>query len=117
MNRLPFKVLVQDMYPNRSPQWNKYYWGVTIKMIADYTGYSSEEIHELLGFKFRMSYYFDFKSREMDYKYMSTTQDSDSEFALYIEQVRAWALEFLNLLIPDPNEVIVQDEVTLVTSK
>lgn len=36
----------------RSSQANRYYWGVVIKALSDYTGYEADEMHECLAMKF-----------------------------------------------------------------
>lgn len=109
--KLPYKILIQEISPQRSLDMNAYYWGVVIKMIAEYTGYSINEIHDIMGYKFRLSYYFNFSSKRSEYGVVSTTLDTNTDFIAYIEKVRVWALEFLNLVIPDPNEVIHPEEV------
>ena len=35
-----------------SPAQNKYYWGVIIKLIAEYTGHDPDEIHSIMKWKF-----------------------------------------------------------------
>ena len=39
-------------YPQRSGQQSKYYWGVIVEMISQHTGYTPEEVHELLKQRF-----------------------------------------------------------------
>jgi hypothetical protein len=109
--RPPFKVLIQDMNTIRSTPWNAFYWGVALRMIADYCGHDVDEVHEYLANKFRIEYYFDWKESKMVFERKSTTQDDLKEFEDYVEKVCAWSWLFLRLQIPHPNELINQDKV------
>ena len=109
--RLPFKALVQDMYPVRTLDQNAYLFGVVYKMIADEVGHSVDEIHEYLSLKFRISYYFDSRTKQMVFERTSTTQDNINSFWDYVEQVSAWSWQFLHIQIPHPSEVIIQDQI------
>jgi len=83
---------------NRSNQQNRYYWGVICKLVADHTGYTPDEIHQILAHEF-ISY-------EKDGKVftMSTTKLKTSEFEAYLEDCRRWAATTLQVYIPLPNE-------------
>jgi len=41
-------ITVSDEKPTRSNQQNSYYWGVVNKMISDETGYTAQEVHQIL---------------------------------------------------------------------
>jgi hypothetical protein len=45
-------VLEMRREGSRSSQANRFYWGVVIAAFCDVTGYESDEMHELLAFKF-----------------------------------------------------------------
>lgn len=36
----------------RSLAENKYYWGIVIKILSDYTGFDPDEMHEVIKYKF-----------------------------------------------------------------
>lgn len=102
-------VTVRRQFMSRSPQANRYYWGVVVDHIASYIGESSEDTHELLKAQFlpkRSIELMDGRGLEMP---PSTRALSVEDFAAYIERVRVWAATFLGLSIPDANQV----EVTL----
>jgi hypothetical protein len=80
-------------------------------MIADEVGHSVDEIHEYLSLKFRISYYFDSRTKQMVFERTSTTQDNINSFWDYVEQVSAWSWQFLHIQIPHPSEVIIQDQI------
>jgi hypothetical protein len=78
-----------------------YYWGVIVKMIAEHTDHSTEEIHDTLKFKF-------LKDRDkFGMEYVRSTESlTTKEREEYHEQCRKWALFFFNMIIPLPNEAI-----------
>ena len=71
---------------------------VLVKQIADYTGYTSEETHAKLAYKFLLV-------RDEKTPYVrSTTTLNTTEMEKYNEDVRRWASSFLSLYLPLPNE-------------
>lgn len=46
------EVAVKRLRATRSIQQSRYYWGVVVELIAEHTGYTPEEIHEVLKAKF-----------------------------------------------------------------
>tara|TARA_R100000951_G_C2594609_1_gene166192 strand:- start:378 stop:776 length:399 start_codon:yes stop_codon:yes gene_type:complete len=96
------EVTIKEYKPKRSNQLNQYYWGVVVKIISDYTGYTKEETHELLKHTFLKKKilikdgWFDTTN--------STTKMNNKEMLDFIEQVKLWAAETLSLYIPDPHE-------------
>lgn len=84
----------------RSVEQNRYYWGIVIKLLADYTGYTKEEMHEALKYKFLR-----YENVPGLPTVLSTTQLSTVEFESYLEQVRRWAAIEFGVYIPLPREV------------
>ena len=82
----------------RSIQQNKYYHGVVCKLISDHTGYTSEEVHQILAEQF-LSYEKDGRKFVQ-----STTKLKTTEFEAYMEECRRWASMELQVYIPLPNE-------------
>lgn len=83
---------------NRSTQQNRYYFGVVCKLIADHTGYTQDEIHQILAEEF-LSYEKDGR------KFVeSTTKLSTADFEIYMEKCRGWAAIQLQVYLPHPNE-------------
>jgi len=101
----PVLVSVQKEEKTESDPLRKYYFKVVAKMISDYTGHSKDMIHEAMKIKF---------SSHVDKKYMLTIPQSVfskhstlpvSKKMDFIEDVRKWASDFLNMYIPDPEQV------------
>lgn len=87
--------------PRTNPQ-NKYYWGVVVDMIQKELGDErKEDTHDALRLMFLM----DNSSKIPRLK--STTQLNTVEFKEYLESIVRWAASFLEMYIPDPNEVII----------
>lgn len=59
-------------------------------MISDKTGDTPEDTHENMKRQFRIQ---------------STAKLKTGEFEEYLESIRRWAAQFLELPIPDPNQV------------
>jgi hypothetical protein len=84
----------------RSSQQNRYYFGVVVKMIAEFCGYEPDEMHETLAMKFL---------RIEDDPILGTPRrqrtpkTNTAEFTEYIEQCRRLGAQ-LGLYIPDPGE-------------
>jgi hypothetical protein len=84
------------IHSGRSVNQNRYYWGVVLKAIAQHTGHTTEELHRIFKEKF-LPRVFDNAGQEVEKSAKSLTVQ---EFALYIEQVRAFAGRELQVVIP-----------------
>jgi len=101
-NEKTVELTIQEYRPKRSNQMNQYYWGVVVKIISDYTGYTKEETHELLKQTFLKK-----KILVNDEWYdttESTTKMNNQEMLEFIENVKQWAAQTFYLYIPDPHE-------------
>lgn len=94
-------------HKNRSNSQNRYYWAVVVKELRDHTGYTEDEIHEILKYKF-LSYPLDLLVKENDketiYVAKSTTSLTTSEMENYLSRIREWASVNLHCFISSPNE-------------
>lgn len=64
------------------------------------TGHTSEELKELMKCKFLKTY-----SEKLRSTYIRPTRELDSkEMTVFIQKIRAWCLDFLQLDIPDPKD-------------
>lgn len=82
------EVYVQKRQQKRSHQANRFYWGYVLSEIADATGYTKDEAHEALKFKFL--------KEDGDgplVKVKSTADLSTEEFSAYVERVMAFGAE------------------------
>lgn len=84
------ELVLRERTVERSDRQNAYYHGVVVKMISDKTGHDPEETHQNL---------------KEHFKIITTTKMKTTEFQEYIERCRRFAAEFLELNIPDPNQV------------
>lgn len=92
---------------NRSLNQNAYMWGVIYTMIASETGHSTEEVHEFMKCMFLPRHFIRLgKSKKEQQVVKSTTTLSTTEMEEYLERVRAFAAQELNMTIPLPNESV-----------
>jgi hypothetical protein len=92
-------LLCEKAKQKRSLAQNRYYWGVLVKMLSDYTGFTSNEMHQVLGNQL-WSYEKDGR------KFIRSTTDMDTkEFSDKIEEARVFAQDNIGVYIPEPNEV------------
>lgn len=84
----------------RSLNENNYYWGVVIEILSEYTGYTPQEMHDALRFKFLR----DKSERDLLPRMKSTAGLTTDEFEDYLSQIRIWAAQDLACPIPLPNE-------------
>lgn len=109
---MPYKCTRCGYSPSgkeRSNPQNKYYWSVCIGIISEHTGFTPEETHEILKYKFLKdgklikhrngNIYTEFFTK-------STAQLDTKEFEEYLSQIRIWASSDLGAYIPSPNEAL-----------
>lgn len=100
------EVAVKRRRATRSQQQNAYYWGVVVELISEHTGYSPDEVHDLLKALFipkRLAV--QDGNGEIHGEIViggSTRQMNKVEFGEYMETIRRWAAETLDVVIPDP---------------
>ena len=95
-------VVIKKYDKKRSNNINSYYWGVVVKMCADHTGYTNDEMHE--NFKKMFLYEKNLINNEWIEDIGSTTSLTNREMSLYVEACRMWAAAELSINIPDPIE-------------
>lgn len=93
-------IIIRKHRNKRSINQNNYAHGVVFKMIADELGYSTDDARDLCKTKFLKK---TMPDGEIIVK--STTVLDTKQFEDFLEEVRRWALEYLQLSIPLPNEV------------
>ena len=82
----------------RSNKQNNYYFGVVCKVLGDYFGYDTEEMHDALKYKFLRKGAADLETVQ------STTKMNTAEFEEYLEKIRRWAATDYGVVVPLPNE-------------
>lgn len=96
------KKLVLDVNrekSKRSLDQNAYLWGVVYKVIADHTGYSETEVHEVFKRMFLPPRFIKWKGREIKLP-NTTTELNKAEFGEYITRIQA---EVADMGITIPN--------------
>lgn len=91
-------MTIKEFKNQRSKNQNNYYWGIVLDILSKDTGYTPDEMHELMGKKF-LSYE---KKGEMFVK--STTKLNTKDMEDYLENVRRFASMEFGIYIPLPNE-------------
>lgn len=90
----------------RSSAENRYFHGIVLPIIAYHTGYSVDEVKDIVKTMFL--------KREMTLKTRSGMKEvfavsgsselSTAEFEAFMSNIRQWASKELGLWIPEPNE-------------
>ena len=101
----------------RSSEQNRYYWGVVVRMVCE--GFqalgnpvnpdNNEDIeltHEYLKRRFLQPIQVADVNGEVHELGYTTTNLTTSQMMDYIAQVQQFAVEFLNVIIPDPGEQV-----------
>ena len=98
-------VTIDKLRGKRSIQQNRYYFGVPIKLIAEHTGYTKDETHELLKYKFLTeTIWLEGKATQVITVTKSTTDLTTVEMEEYLSEIRQWASLELSCYVPEPNE-------------
>lgn len=96
-------VGIRKYRAQRSSPQNRYYWGVVLAYLAEETGYTKDEMHQLMQRRF-LRYTKDvFDTSEEFVK--STTSLNTMEMQEYIDQICIFAISELGVYIPQPNEI------------
>lgn len=99
----------------RSSEQNRYYWGVVVRMVCEafneignpVNADNQEDIqsvHEFLKRRFLQPEIFVDANGEAHEIGWSTSRLTTSQMMDYIAQIQQFAVEFLNVIIPDPGE-------------
>jgi hypothetical protein len=103
----PVLVTVERKYATRSQLQNAWYWSQVVGLVADHTGYTPDEIHEIYKAKFipKAMSVADGNGEIVDEVVLggSTTRMDTVQFSEYCEQIRMWAAT-IGVVIPDPGE-------------
>ena len=78
-----YDIIIMDKESARSHDQNSLLWGVIYKGLSDVTGYTIEELHDILRLKFDL--------KTDDGKLLSTATLTKSEFNDYIDKIINWS--------------------------
>jgi len=99
-------LTIERKHAQRSLAANRYYWGVVVATIADFTGYTPDETHDALKALFLPKHlaFLDGNGEIVNNLVIggSTTKLNQIEFSDYVSRIREWALEKFDLEIPAP---------------
>jgi hypothetical protein len=95
------EIGVRKYRAQRTPPQNRYYFGVVVKMLAEYCGYELEEMHQALAMKFLRIEDCPLTGAP---RRKRTPKCDTKEFADYVDACVRLAAEH-GVVIPDPNEV------------
>ena len=97
-----FAVTIDRLTAQRSISQNRYYW-VLVTILAEELGYSQEEMHYCLKFKFLR------KNEGTGIETaISTTRLDKIEFGEFVEKIKIWAAsgdDIPSIVLPDPNTI------------
>lgn len=100
-------VTIARQSATRSEQQNRWYWGVVLKVLAEHTGYTVDEMHEYCKDRFNAKAItiVDANGEVKDEQRIgqTTTRLNKITFGEYCESIRMWAAADLHLDIPDPD--------------
>ena len=104
----PLDVIVRPHQVRRSSRANRYYWGVVLGWISEETGQDKEAIHEEMCWQF-------LEKRVLTLTNKTTGETTErllrgessklpvAKFYEFVERVRLWAAEWLQIEIPEPD--------------
>ncbi len=111
--QLPKGDYIFTVTPNRktrSNQQNAYLWGVVYPMVllglqdAGWEITDEEQVHEYCKQAFAAREVINKDTGEVISLPNSTARMQTAEFNVYVDKIKAFALEYLNITIPEPNE-------------
>ena len=110
---LPLGDYVITITPNRktrSNQQNAYLWGIVYPAVlfglqdAGWEITNEEQVHEYCKQAFAAREVINKDTGEVISLPNSTARMQTAEFNVYVDKIKAFALEYLNITIPEPNE-------------
>lgn len=113
LHNLPLGDYVITITPNRktrSNQQNAYLWGIVYPAVlfglqdAGWEITNEEQVHEYCKQAFAAREVINKDTGEVLSLPNSTARMQTAEFNVYVDKIKAFALEYLNITIPEPNE-------------
>ena len=95
-------VTIAQEHQARSQRANAYLWGVVYKLMAEESGYSADDLHELMKLRHNSKLVVEPGSGEEVKIGQSTSKLSVEEFGVFIERVMVDGAEWLGVSIPPP---------------
>lgn len=106
------EVIICNHKPARTAPQRKYYFGVIVSLLSEHTGFTREEMNEELKFKFNKK-----SVQRPDGSWLvyggSIESEKVGECERIFEEIRQWAFEYMNLVIPLPEKISNEQLITL----
>ena len=97
------EIKIQKLKSTRSQQQNRYWWAI-VTILSNEIGYTKEELHDILKFKFlKKSKVVEGTGEILEYL-GSTAKLNKSEFADLTTDLIRWSAETFNVVLPQPGE-------------
>jgi hypothetical protein len=101
------EVIIRKRRSKRSDRANRWYWGCILEALSEKTGHTPDELHEYCKARFipKRLAICDGNGVVIDDRVVggSTTKLNREEMADFCEEIRRWAAQDLELVIPDPD--------------
>lgn len=105
-----YSITIAPNRKTRSTQQNAYLWGVVYPAVlfglqdAGWEIIDEEQVHEYCKQAFATREVINKDTGEVLSLPSSTARMQTAEFNVYVDKIKAFALEYLNITIPEPNE-------------
>ena len=105
-----YSITIAPNRKTRSTQQNAYLWGVVYPAVlfglqdAGWEIIDEEQVHEYCKQAFATREVINKDTGEVLSLPSSTARMQTAEFNVYVDKIKAFALEYLNVTIPEPNE-------------
>jgi hypothetical protein len=102
----PHAVSIERYHAKRTLDQNAFLHAVPLRIIAEHTGYSLDDIKDyLLGEAFGWEQY-EIMGRQCSRPLKRSSDLTVKEFGWFLEWIEAWAADTLGLIVPRPDEAI-----------
>jgi hypothetical protein len=99
----PYRIYITDGKLSRSPNQNRYYWGVVVKTFSDASGMEPEDVHDVWKRAYAGHRYEKWAGGRRRV-YNSTTAMKTADFAKYLDKVIQFCAEN-GVVIPHPERI------------
>jgi len=104
LKKEPYVVTIEKKKDKRSLNANAYYW-VLISLLEKETGQDCDSLHDYFKTKFLPKQKIVFKETGEESEVQGSTSKLDSfNFFEYVDRIRAFAIQELNIYLPTPDE-------------
>ena len=104
-----YRFTLEKVYRKRSNSQNAFYFGVVVTLImeglkdAGFENFDKDKTHDLIKYKFLKVEEVSTNGEVIE-TIKSTTSLTTTEFMSLLADIKSWALEFLNVDIPEPGQ-------------